>query len=109
VDERHVGFLPRAAAAIYSPALAELADEDRHLTVPARVWAASSWDERSIRGSVSLSMPPASGVQAFNAFPEEPYPVLPAGKGTIQVAGEDQHMCAWPAGRRPDEIVEFEH
>lgn len=92
IDNEHVGFLPRSAAELYQPALAELTDEHQHLTVLARVWAASSWDEDGIRASVSLSMPPASGVQPFNAFPEVPFLVLPSAKATMQVTGEEDHM-----------------
>jgi hypothetical protein len=92
IDEQHVGFLPRAVAAIYSPALTELADEGCHLTVPARAWASPDWEGQSVRGSVSIWLPPVSGVQPFNAFPDVPYLVIPAAKGTIQVTGEDRHM-----------------
>jgi hypothetical protein len=92
IDEEHVGFLPSAVAAIYSPALTELADEGPHLTVSARVWASPGWDDQPVRGSVSIWLPPVTGVQPFNTYPDEPYLVIPAAKGTIQVSGEDQHM-----------------
>ena len=92
IDEQHVGFLPQFAAAIYSRALTELAEENCHLTVSARVWASLGWQDESVRGSVSIWLPPVAGVQPFNAFPEEPYLVIPAAKGTIQVIGEERHM-----------------
>lgn len=91
VAGEHVGFLPKDQAAAYAAGLDELADEGAHLCVPARVWARTGYDNR-IHASVSLTMPPQSGILPFNQLPDEPHVVLPRAKTVIQVTGEEQHM-----------------
>ena len=85
------GFLPRAAAASYSPALAELADDDRHLTVPARVWAAALGTNTHSEQCLAVH---ASGFwrSSIHGFPRGALSGPTRRKGTIHVAGEDQHM-----------------
>lgn len=92
----HVGYLPRELAAAYAPALDDLLDEGKHLIVPGRlrVYQHEKWDEPGTIETYSypsLRLPPVAGVQPFNAFPDEPYTVLPRGK-TIQVTEEELHM-----------------
>ncbi|MGO4604510.1 HIRAN domain-containing protein [Terrabacter sp. 2YAF2] len=90
VSGQMLGFLPRGTAAEYAPALADLAEEGGHLSVSARAWARAD-DNDQIYASATVWLPPAHGVQPFNAFPEGPYQVLPAGRA-VQVTGEDEHM-----------------
>lgn len=90
VSGRMLGFLPRLTAAEYTAALADLAEEGAHLSVPARVWARAD-DDGQIAASATVWLPPVHGVQPFNAFPEAPFQVLPAGRA-VQVTGEDEHM-----------------
>ncbi len=90
VDGCMVGFLAREAASEYHGPLSELAEEETHLAVPARVWAMPRHGG-GLNANVVVWLPPARGVQSFNAFPDEPYHVLPRGK-SVQVTREEDHM-----------------
>ena len=119
IDGRHqVGHLPRDLANQYSSRLERL-DRDTYLQVPARVWIRPTldWDERSgaevrrIMGSVTVKLPPADGVVAYNDLPEEPHVVLPWGR-TVQVTGEEQHMNvlrAFALGSAPRHVAATLH
>ncbi|HET8595629.1 MAG TPA: hypothetical protein VFM07_10305 [Intrasporangium sp.] len=100
VEGQHVGFLSREDAAQYAGPLGDLADQGAHLEVPARVWARLQGDagprrrgepNRQISSRVTVRLPPPTGVLPFNALPDEPHTVIPAG-GSIQVTGEEDHM-----------------
>lgn len=89
VQGEHVGYLPRADAALYQPALADLAERGEFLMVEGRVWAQEYDDD--LHASVSLMLPSPDGVQSFNEPPDAPHQVLPHG-GAIQVTCEEEHM-----------------
>ena len=102
-EGQHVGYLSREDAADYAGALRELADDEAHLEVPARVWARLPGASVSGLGQmervgriairVTVLLPPPTGVRPFNALPDEPHTVIPAG-GSIQVTGEENQMEA---------------
>ena len=89
VQKEQVGYLPRDTAALYSPALQDLAERGEYLAVDARVWVAPG--SGGGPGSVTVVLPPHEGVQSFNEPPEEPHQVLPSG-AAIQVTGEEDHL-----------------
>lgn len=93
IEGTMVGFLAKELAADYASPLAELAEEGKHLEIKARIWARLGYEGR-IHASASVWLPPATGVQSFNALPDEPYWVLPTGRGLIQVTREEDHMEA---------------
>ncbi|GGB69535.1 hypothetical protein GCM10011314_06030 [Knoellia flava] len=89
VQEELVGFLPREAAALYHPALADLAERGEHLRVGARVLV--HLDDGAVSGSATVTLPPPEGVQSYNEPPDEPHQVMPHGSA-MQVTCEEQHM-----------------
>lgn len=100
-EGQHVGYLSREDAAHYAGPLGELADDEAHLEVPARVWArlpgasvpTVGQGERVGRISIRVTvlLPPPTGVRPVNPLPDEPHTVIPAG-GSIQVTGEENQM-----------------
>ncbi len=100
-EGRVVGYLPRADAARYAPALTAMTDAGWAPTTGARVWVGQreDWDERrsrhdtSVVGSVQLCLPEPHLLGPSTRPPDEPHVMLPPG-GAIQVSGEEKHLPA---------------
>lgn len=89
LKEQHVGYLDRDRARAWHPVVSQLAAQNQHLVVDARVWARDAGNR--VHARVTLYLPPRDGVWPANAMPEEVHVVLPQG-GQVQVTQEDRHM-----------------
>ncbi|MFK3979844.1 HIRAN domain-containing protein [Micromonospora sp. NPDC050397] len=93
---RHVGYLPKEQAALYSPVLTALLDQGWTPQLLARVWAEEreDWDNprrRTFVGSVRLDLAEPHMIVPTNMPPPELHTVLPIGRA-VQVSGEEKHM-----------------
>lgn len=78
IDGYLVGHLPREIAADYAPVLAGIEADGKRLRAPARLWVSSDFRSGPI-GSVTVTLPPPTGLMPYNDLPNDAHVVLPVG------------------------------